>query len=305
MKVMIVEDDRAVMMLTSAYIKSFGHEVIPAVDGEEALEKFDPNTINIVLMDYMLPGIDGLETTRRLREIYEGEWFPIIFLTSSADDAHLSKALEAGGDDYLNKPVTPVVLEAKLKAMQRIVTMQQELLEANKRMEQLSYLDGLTQIYNRRGFDRSISTEWKRMRRDNNELCLLLIDVDYFKKYNDHYGHQAGDDCLKVVAKAIERVLFRPADIAARYGGEEFAILLPGTDLAGASLVAERVLQTIHEQNISHEYSDISDRLSVSIGIAISNKSANNNILKLIKSADEGLYEAKNSGRNQYFPAQK
>ena len=157
MRVLIVEDDRAIMMLTSAYIRSFGHEAIPAEGGEKALELFDPNNIDLVLMDYMLPGIDGFETTMKLRETYVDEWFPIIFLTSASDEEHLSKGLAAGGDDYLSKPVTPVVLEAKLKAMQRIVNMQQELLDVNKRLKQLSYLDGLTQIYNRRGGIRQIN----------------------------------------------------------------------------------------------------------------------------------------------------
>ena len=213
MKVLIVEDDRAVMMLTSAYVRSFGHEVTQAFSGEEAIEKFDLNHIDLVIMDYMLPGINGFETTMKLRETYDDEWFPIIFLTSATEDGHLSKGLAAGGDDYLYKPVSSVVLEAKLKAMQRIVTMQQELQEKNSRLEQLSFLDGLTQIYNRRGFDRAIKSEWKRMRRDNNELTLLMMDVDFFKKYNDHYGHQAGDDCLKTVASTLEQQLFRPADI--------------------------------------------------------------------------------------------
>ena len=209
MKVLIVEDDRAIMMLTSAYIRSFGHEVVQAVSGEEAIEKFDPNHIDLIIMDFMLPGINGFETTTKLRETYGDEWFPILFLTSAHDDDHLSQGLAAGGDDYLYKPVTPVVLEAKLKAMQRIVTMQQELLDANKQLEQLSFLDGLTQIYNRRGFDRAIKSEWKRMKRDKNQLTLLMMDVDYFKKFNDHYGHQAGDDCLKQIAAAIEGELFR------------------------------------------------------------------------------------------------
>ena len=302
MRVLIVEDDRSVMMLNCAYIKSFGHEVVSAEDGETALKLFDPNTIDVVLMDYMLPGIDGVETTRRLRDTYEDKWFPIIFVTSANEDEHLAKGLAAGGDDYLHKPISSVVLEAKLKAMQRMVNMQQEIIAVSKRMEQLSLLDGLTQIFNRRSFDRSIESEWQRMRRDKNDLALIMIDVDFFKKYNDHYGHQAGDECLKKIAKTIEGLLLRPADIAARYGGEEFAILLPGTDLDGATYVAERVIMAIHDMNLPHAKSDVSDRVSLSLGMAVSSRDKNNSIYKLIKSADEALYHAKVSGRNCYYP---
>lgn len=301
MKVLIVEDDRAVMMLTSAYIRSFGHESVPAYSGEEAIELFDPHHIDLVIMDYMLPGINGFETTMQLRETYQDDWFPIIYLTSADDDEHLSLGLAAGGDDYLHKPVTPVVLEAKLKAMQRIVSMQKQLVDANKQLEQLSFLDGLTQIFNRRGFDRAIKSEWKRMKRDKNKLTLLMMDVDYFKKFNDHYGHQAGDDCLKQIAGALEGELYRPADIVARYGGEEFSVLLPGTDSIGAVQVAKRLIQVIRKLAIEHEQSDIADHVTMSIGLATSNNKQNDSIEALIESADKALYRAKKDGRNRYL----
>ncbi len=300
MRVLLVEDDRAVMMVTTKYIESFGYEVVPAYDGETALEKFDPNTIDLVFMDYILPGIDGFETTRRLRETYSDEWFPIIFLTSSKGDDHLAKGLAAGGDDYLYKPVSTVVLESKIKAFARILKMQEDLLEVNKKMERLSFLDGLTEVYNRRGFDRALSKEWRRMRRDNNTLSLLMIDVDFFKKYNDHYGHQAGDDCLKQIAKTLDNNTFRPADIVARYGGEEFAILLPRTETEGAILTANRLVKAIEAKEIIHENSSASHVITISIGLSQSSSKGNNNIEKLIKSADNGLYRAKSNGRNGY-----
>ncbi len=298
MRVLLVEDDRAVMMVTSKYIESFGFEVIPAYDGETALEIFDPNTIDLVFMDYILPGIDGFETTRQLRETHSDEWFPIIFLTSSKGDEHLAKGLAAGGDDYLYKPVSPVVLEAKIKAMARIVKMQKDLLTVNKKMERLSFLDGLTEVYNRRGFDRSLGNEWRRMHRDENTLSLLMIDVDYFKKYNDLYGHQAGDDCLKTIAKTLDENTFRPVDIVARYGGEEFAVLLPGTDAKGAKQTADRLVKCIEAENIEHKDSETSPYVTISIGIAQSSKRGNNNTEKLIQAADKGLYMAKSQGKN-------
>lgn len=301
MRVMIVEDDRAVLMLTSAYVRSFGHEVESAESGEQAIEQFDPNHIDLILMDYMLPGIDGVQTTSRLREIYHDEWFPILFLTSASDDENLSRGLAAGGDDYLTKPVSAVVLEAKLKAMQRIVNMQKELLGMNKRLEQLSYMDGLTQIFNRRSFDRSIESEWKRMSRDQNELALIMLDVDYFKRFNDSYGHQAGDDCLKSVASVLENHLSRPADIVARYGGEEFAILLPGTGRTGAEKVCERLLVSIRELAIPHKDSEVASVVTISLGIATSAASDVDSAEALIKAADAALYQAKEAGRNRFM----
>ncbi|PCJ45988.1 MAG: diguanylate cyclase response regulator [Gammaproteobacteria bacterium] len=300
MKVMLVEDDRAVMMVTTAYIKSFGHDVVEAISGEIALELFDLNTIDLVLMDFLLPGIDGVETTRRLRSIYQDEWFPIIFLTSANDDKHLAQGIEAGADDYLHKPITPIVLESKITAIARLVKMQKDLLHASRKMEKLSYLDGLTHIYNRRGFDRAINSEWKRMMRDKNSLAFLMIDVDYFKKFNDHYGHQAGDECLKTIATALEDNLLRPADLVARYGGEEFAVLLPATDDIGALQVAIKLVSAIAQLKIAHSESDVANTVTISIGVAVTSSFDGLTQEDLIKSADEYLYKAKSSGRNQH-----
>jgi diguanylate cyclase (GGDEF)-like protein len=301
MKVMLVEDDRSAMMVTTAYIKSFGHEVVQAKTGESALELFDPNTMDLVLMDYLLPGIDGEETTKRLRIKYKDEWFPIIFITSANDDKHLAQGLEAGADDYLYKPVTPIVLKSKIAAIARLVKMQKDLLEASKKMEQLSYLDGLTHIYNRRGFDRAMNSEWKRRQRNKTSLSFLMIDVDYFKKYNDHYGHQSGDDCLKTIATTLENKLLRPADIVARYGGEEFAVLLPGTPKLGAIKVAERLVKSIEGTMIPHEKSDVSKYVTISIGVAVTSFDEKTTLESLIKTGDKSLYKAKTSGRNKIF----
>ncbi len=298
MRVMLVEDDHNVMMVTKHYIESFGHEVITAPDGETAVKLFDPATVDLILMDFILPGIDGSEATRQLRHAYPDQWFPVIFITAATEDEHLAKGLDAGGDDYLYKPVSPVVLESKLKAMARIVKMQKDIIAVSKQMEQLSYLDGLTHIFNRRGFDRAVTSEWKRMLRDGNTLTFMMIDLDYFKNYNDHYGHQAGDDCLIKVAAALEGELYRPADIVARYGGEEFAVLLPGTETIGAMQVAERFVEAVSAMKIPHADSAVSDCVTVSIGVATSDKT-NDSMEKLIKSADAALYEAKTGGRNR------
>ena len=303
MRVLLVEDDRAVMMVTTKYIESFGHEVVPAMDAETALEIFNKDEMDLVFMDYVLPGMNGIEATKELRKRFPDDWFPIIFLTSANDEKNLADGLGAGGDDYLHKPVTPIVLEAKIKAMERIVSMQKQLLAANQQMEQLSFMDGLTHILNRRGFDKAITKEWCRMTRESTELCLLLIDVDQFKLYNDNYGHQAGDECLRTVACALEEQIYRPGDLVARYGGEEFVVLLANTDLQGAEIVADRLNHSIESLALTHEFSSVASHVTISSGLASSKLKSVESIEQLIKKADEALYEAKEQGRNRYIIA--
>lgn len=180
------------------------------------------------------------------------------------------------------------------------VRAEQQLKKANEKLTALSVLDGLTKIPNRRKFDMSMDEEWQRHIRDKKELSLILCDIDYFKKYNDTYGHQAGDDCLVEVAGAIKKSVQRSSDTAARYGGEEFAVILPGTGSEGAKIIAEKIRISVQQLGIVHESSGISPHVSLSLGVStlIPEKSGSNT--QLIKMADEALYRAKESGRNQF-----
>lgn len=180
---------------------------------------------------------------------------------------------------------------------------EQALAEANQRLEKMARIDGLTQIANRRSFDETIEKEWLRLRRDQKPLSLLLGDIDFFKKFNDHYGHQAGDDCLRLVAKALAASVLRPADLAARYGGEEFAILLPEVDIEGALQVGERILAAIRQLGIEHQQSAVSDSVTISLGTATLIPHPNQAPEVLIAQADEALYQAKEQGRNRVVPA--
>ncbi len=174
-----------------------------------------------------------------------------------------------------------------------------DLQEHKEILSRMSYVDGLTTIANRRRFDESIATEWKRDKRENRPLALLLLDLDFFKQYNDHYGHSAGDECLIKVAQALDKAVKRPGDLVARYGGEEFAILLPETELSGAMQVATKVQSNIRNLAIGHEYSAIASVVTVSIGVAVMVPKANCGFQELIEAADRQLYAAKDSGRNQ------
>jgi diguanylate cyclase (GGDEF)-like protein len=209
------------------------------------------------------------------------------------------------GDDYLLKPVSEIVLGAKIRAMQRLVLMRTSLLAltqkldaANKELVRISSSDGLTGVANRRFFDETIALEWRRARRHSNSIAMLMCDVDFFKLFNDTYGHQAGDDCLRKVATAISLNTERPSDFVARYGGEEFVVVLPETTIGGALMVAEKIRQAIRELNIAHESSP-GGRVTMSIGIASAAPGFDNPPDDLIHAADKALYRAKREGRDR------
>jgi len=181
--------------------------------------------------------------------------------------------------------------------------MEEALEQANQELSKIAHIDGLTQIANRRSFDQGIDKEWLRLKRDEKPLSLLLCDIDFFKKYNDHYGHQAGDQCLKQVAQALESAVLRPADLAARYGGEEFALLLPDAPIEGALQVGERVMAAIAQLAIEHQQSQVGEFVTLSIGVATLTPTAEQNPAELIALADDALYKAKEQGRNRIVPA--
>jgi diguanylate cyclase (GGDEF)-like protein len=308
MKILIVDDSPTIRAAMSQLVKRMGHSVIEAEDGDKALFIYLRDRPDLVLIDVMMPVMDGYEAARRMRDSSPDEWVPIIFLSSKEDDQDLDRAIEAGGDDYLVKPVTFVVLNAKIRALHRIETMRNKLLEAsrelgtaNRELEKLSRQDGLTGIANRRYFDSYLENEVRRAARDRTSLSLILSDVDYFKAYNDCYGHQAGDDCLKQVAAALSSAGRRPADLAARYGGEEFAIVLPGTVSEGAIDVAQAVDRVIAGLAIAHSRSDVSQSITLSQGIVALIPDKETAPEDLIQRADQALYQAKQQGRNRYI----
>ena len=175
----------------------------------------------------------------------------------------------------------------------------EKLIELNKALEQMALIDGLTQIANRRNFDTTIEKEWKRLARDKKPLSLLMVDIDFFKKYNDHYGHQAGDDCLRQVGRALAETVLRPADLVARYGGEEFVLLLPEIELQGALCVGQRVVDAIHQLGIEHTASDVVPTVTISLGAATLIPDRSKTPSQLIKLADQALYQSKETGRNR------
>ena len=305
-KVLIVDYSDTIRAVLANSVRSMKLEPVLADCGEKAVELFAAERPSLVLLDVNMPGIDGYETARRIRALLPDEWVPIIFLSASEADQDLERAIECGGDDYLVKPVSPVVLTAKMRALQRLDQMRRKLVEvsndlsaANQRLEELSHQDSLTGIANRRAFDFLLERQFREAKRRSEPFSVALCDVDHFKAYNDHYGHLAGDDCLKQIAAALARACKRPTDVAARFGGEEFALLLPETTGEGALAVVERVRQELAALGIAHAGSLTSSCVTLSAGIASFSPERDITSRDLTVRADAALYRAKQLGRNR------
>ncbi len=276
-----------------------------AETGAEALGHFEDTPPSLLLVDTRLPDMDGITLARKIRsreqlgnEQLLTPWTPIVFLSPVMDEDLLAQGILAGGDDFLHKPVSEVILLAKVRALLRIVGMQRDIHAAHRKLRELSTLDGLTAIPNRRHFDETLAIEWKRCLRGKLPLSLLLCDVDFFKQYNDIYGHQAGDACLRAVANALNEALFRVEDTVCRYGGEEFVAVLPGTDQEGAIAVGERMRQAVRELRIPHE-KGLDAFVSCSFGLATQHPTVDLSSRQILQAADEQLYQAKRTGRNR------
>lgn len=309
MKVLVIEDTVTSATLVCHQLTKMGLAAMHARDGECGIDMFKRERPDLVLLDIIMPGMDGFEVAHRIRQLeQDGDWTPIIFLTARASENDLQRAIEVGGDDYLIKPASEVVLKAKVSAMQRIAQMRSALLvltrkldDANRELTRLSSVDGLTGIANRRRFDESLLREWRRASRTGSPVSLLVADVDSFKPFNDNYGHQVGDECLKAVARTLELKLRRPTDLVARYGGEEFAAVLPETDLDGALAVAEAMRGGIESLAITHRFSAAAPVVTISVGVASMRpeRGDETGFVGLIKAADDALFRAKRLGRNR------
>ncbi|WP_041193176.1 diguanylate cyclase [Candidatus Symbiobacter mobilis] len=307
MKILLVDDARSVVMVMTARLSSYGYDVIAAPNGQEGVEVYAKEAPDLVLMDVEMPIMNGFEAANRIRAIeatQQWAWTPIIFLTSSDTVENLVTAIEAGGDDFMSKFVPEPVLNAKMKAMSRIAMLRQSLARANQKLHDLASQDGLTGLCNRRTMDLRSDQYWFESTARGDAFGLLMLDIDNFKKYNDHYGHQAGDDCLRIVAQAIDRCVgvFREQHpgstaFAARYGGEEFAVIVPGVDVADFEALAQSVVYTVRNQNIPHERNGDWGVVTVSVGGEWA-PHASGALVGMFRQADSRLYQAKQRGRN-------
>jgi diguanylate cyclase (GGDEF)-like protein len=279
---------------------------LEAESGERAVELYVKENPEFVLLDVTMQGIDGYETARRIRAALPEEWVPIIFLSAGEDDQDFTRAIESGGDDYLVKPVGQVVLNAKIHALQRLADMRSKLLElskelaaSNRRLEQMAQSDGLTEVANRRRLDAFLAHHVALAARQQSPLAVALFDVDYFKAYNDRYGHLGGDECLRKIAAVIKSSFPRATDLVARYGGEEFAAVLPETHVEGAKLAADKARAAVATAAIEHASSDVAGHVTISVGVTAFVPGHDTKPEDLIARADEALYRAKHTGRNR------
>lgn len=291
------------------------YRILEAPDGEEALVAAARERPDLVLLDIMMPRMSGYDVCRRLREERPPADLPVIYLSAKNQLRDLLAGFETGANDYLTKPVSKAELLARVRTHlelldahrnleRRVAERSEELFRANQQLARMASLDGLTRIANRRSFDEVLSRAWNEHQRRGAELSLLLADIDHFKRYNDHYGHPQGDAALVAVAGALEGALERASDLAARYGGEEFAVVLPDTPASGAMRVARKVVDAVRALDLSHEKSDASDRVSVSVGVATVVPRPTLGPERLIELADRALFRAKRDGGDRIAEAE-
>lgn len=267
----------------------------------------------VILQDLVMPGLDGLSLVREYRNHPATKDIPIIVLSTKEDPLIKSAAFSAGANDYLVKLPDTIELVARIRyhsrsymtllqrdaAYRALRVSQQQLLDTNLVLQRLMNSDGLTGLSNRRHFDEYLELEWRRAMRDQTQLSLLMIDVDFFKTYNDSFGHVEGDEALRKVAATIRDASSRPSDLPARYGGEEFALVLPNTSPGGARLVAEKLRMAVASLKIPHIAPTEGSSLTISIGLSTLTPVQGTDCRQLIMAADKGLYMAKHNGRNQ------
>ena len=289
---LLVVDDQPINIQALYQAFRDDHQVLMATHGEQALKLAAEKQPDLVLLDVVMPGMDGHEVCRRLKADPATRDIPVIFVTAPHDEASETQGLELGAVDFISKPINPKIVRARVKTHLTLKA-QADMLR------QWVYLDGLTGVYNRRFFDERLAGEWARSTRNGSELGLVLLDVDFFKRYNDRHGHQAGDDTLRRVAAALPRTTKRPGDLVARYGGEEFVCLLPETGLAGALEVARQLREQVAALNIEHGASEVSGHVSVSLGVSARPSRLEGAAAQLLAAADLALYQAKSQGRNR------
>lgn len=289
--VLIVDDMTTNLLLLSDLLKD-EYQIKVAKNGKKALEIIYSNDeIDIVLLDIMMPDIDGYEVCKKLKNNKQTKSIPVIFITAKDNDADEEYGLNLGAIDYITKPFNKAIVKLRLRN-------HLELKLKSDILEELSMYDGLTHIPNRRYFDEIFESTYKEAKREKKAFTVLMLDIDFFKPYNDNYGHGLGDEALRKVAQALQKALKRPTDLIARYGGEEFVVLLQENTQEDVEKVAHNLLKVVRDLQIKHHYSSVEKIITISIGAAYKNPKSNISKVQMLIAADEALYNIKKNGRN-------
>jgi len=291
--ILVVDDDPINIKLIDDALNDT-YRVICAMDGEQALSVAKgPILPDLILLDVIMPGMNGFDVCKALKSDPLTEHIPVIFITTLDDENDETNGFEVGAVDFIRKPIRRAIMNARIKLH----------LELKNQMDfhaRRSLIDGLTEIANRRRLMEHLNLELRRAQRNQNFLSVIMIDIDFFKLFNDNYGHIEGDECLKLVAEIVHQRMKRPNDLVGRYGGEEFVCILPDTNFEGAEGMCQLLLDSIRYLEIPHKFSKVSDILTISIGCVTTVPTSNTTMEDLLKMADHALYESKHSGRNCY-----
>ncbi len=292
MKTLIAEDEPVSRRMLETFLRKWGYDVIVTCDGSEAWEIFQkPDAPNLVISDWMMPNMNGPDLCRKIREMEKSGYTYFILLTAMGKKEDVIQGFQAGADDFLVKPFDREELKYRIRIGERIIKLEQQILH-------LATTDSLTGVLNRRAFIERTEEQIHRCVRENSPLALLLTDIDYFKKINDNYGHQAGDLVLQKFTDQLTRSS-RPYDFVGRYGGEEFVVSLPGADMSQSRAVADRMRKSVEEMKIIPQDGSEPIRVTASFGAASLLMDSKENAESLIKRADEAMYKAKREGRNR------
>jgi two-component system chemotaxis response regulator CheY len=310
MRILIADDDVTSRLVLQAMASKLGHECVVAVDGSSAWAHLSSDRIDVLLTDWMMPGVDGPELCRRVRNELSDRYIYIVLITGLANREQVLEGMKSGADDYLIKPVDPFALQTRLVAADRVTALHRQVVAFRSQLEQAhleatqrSLTDSLTGLGNRRRMEEDLASAHARAVRGNREFSVTLFDIDHFKLYNDHYGHLAGDEVLRGIARCFNRAV-RAGERVYRYGGEEFLLLMPDCDNASATIASERIRRVVADSAFPHCARPTQPSVvTLSGGVACWTPSFSSSVDDLLQRADEALFEAKSVGRNRVHSA--
>ncbi|MBG1268065.1 response regulator [Nostoc sp. WHI] len=298
--VLIVDDELFTRLILRNFLEREGYQIVEAQNGREALTLFNQLHPDIVLLDAVMSDMDGFECCTQLQTLDSHKHTPVLMITGLEDQESVDRAFAVGAMDYVTKPIHWPVLRQRVKRLIQQSQLQQQLEAVNLELQRLATIDGLTQVANRRRFEEYSNQQWQQMKREQRPLSMIICDVDFFKLYNDTYGHRVGDRCLQEIAQVIKNIVKCPGYLVARYGGEEFAVILPNTDTQGATDVAEKICHAVRTLAIPHQNSQVSPYVTISAGFTTEIPQPDSDLEQMIAAADRALYQAKTAGRDRF-----